>query len=681
MSVLMGNHHFLEDIRIAISPDHESIDEAVEQMRRALSSLPSRVIMIIEDIDRLSSPEKIRAIFSICEKFAGDRIKVIIEFSLGMLQQIDKSFTYAFVEKFVPDMVNLTPITFQEAADFFLEKDYTVDEFSEQMSEAVKSLNQKVYSSRQQFEALFQQFGIRINDLDDKYADSIRSVVNFLKELRLWLEYENDREHGEQYGSNKHIHELRVRAITSIIFMKHMDHEAFERIELFQSPLDTFGFAAVVEDDNAGDKGGINGEPVFYNVKKIKELSASLDGKGGISGTGGKSDKSGKADEREPEAQKDQVILKYSRAFSDAMNSDPVVINMFRDLYVLGYYVPDVKPTPEQQRRIDHDNEEIDSVIRNYLANGTSEYTRDENFVNELNKAFDEAGGSPEQLTDVFNKVWDRYYSGKTYKHSGTIFRIADNNFARIAQAYLLAEHRSEYWIKLIDFFDVYQNSEVTPGKFEQLYYCGKFRPHYGEPDVFIKCIRLFLNWAEPQKKTDDYSALDESDGSVNFNNDIWYMRFLTEYVDNLYSYGFSSYEGIEYGSLEGVRKVNESPEMVRITLDHCKEVLEERRDRYKSAGLSGLTGDYDLLLSFIAANEQIIGSENSYEAPPRSRTEVHEYYDHKDKDTFNRLKESGTAEEIDKAFTNGQINAAEAEMILKAQEEKNKDGEPDTSS
>lgn len=443
---LTGNSRFLDNMKAIFFPTYESVDEAIEHMKLALEKLPKRIIVVIEDIDRINDSNNIRAIFSICEKFACKRINMILEFSPKKLSSIDSEFTFDYIEKYVPYIINLSPVTFESVTDFLLDHDYKKDVG---LKDAVDNLMSSINTSKEEIDHLIQALGIKVTDFLSNV--NIRDVRSFLDELKLFLPDVMDKRKST----------TRINALAGIIWMKYFDNKTFKKIKFYDELLYSIG----IEVDGAE-----NNE--FWNLSALYKCAYAQD---------------------ENISEIDLNSLKNKLVTEQKKN--PQFIQQFRDLVMLGYKLPEqyseISSNLNYIERIKYNNDEIDHTVWNFLANGISKYTEDEIIATSIDEIL------RNNDSNEFKRIkYDRFIKEK---------RI-NNPYVTIVKAYALLQMNKRAWKRLLTFIrrDT-EKKDFGPDKFEILYYCARYISICKDKDLLKICIKLFLAWTQNDRANYNY--------------------------------------------------------------------------------------------------------------------------------------------------------------------------------
>lgn len=620
VSQLTGNHAYLNDFTEAVFPDYETVDDSIKQLKDRLQSLDCTVYFVIEDLDRLQDKEKIRTVLALCERLAEKNVKFIVEFDLEILKDIDPTFSYKYVEKFIPNTVSLTPIRIEEMFKFFIKPDTSNKPkrigqgFS--LEDVAYRLIHKINYSYVELDKALDQYGLKITHADrHTYPQSVRATINLLKELEKMLD--NEKKH-DSYANKR-----RIDALAGILYIKYMEHSSYEKCQWWESPLDSLSIK-IEEPDHTNR---------FIKLPDLIRLSNDyLHPKT-------KEEK----DRKTIEEQFKKCVKDLRDTFIPENNYE--YYEDFLCLYIMGYQMPVAGASNNYDMKVEHANREIDQIVKNQLANGLPEYTKEQNFVREMNKVL--AAKDPEQEFEKLNN--DLFYEN-TYKNSETIYLMGTNGFQTIFKSYYLCENKTIYWIKLIDFYDLYttknNNKILDIAKLIILTYCAKFR----ERKVFFRAIELFFSFSFEN----------------NFNNHEEFMEFINEYIDSIFYHGFFANDiHAAYGILHDIMKANQKIDYINGVLDDYIQVLEKYENKDNDVGLKYCAKDYNILINFIGKLKDIMKNSTDFKKSSPFHVEISSELHHANSKVYEDLKKSRDVQQVDEAYKDGQINVAEAHELV----------------
>lgn len=315
---ILSGINFLEKFQGIFNADTALYKDTLLGLKNDICLFNKKIVIVYEDIDRISREDVIKKIFSISEQLSSDNIKVIYQYDQTNLEQI--GFDSRFTEKYIPFVVNLTDISLSESFRFCLD-DLKIDE-------RVLSL--------EDFKHLF--FPVHLNyHIQTKikanhpfslssYNMGLRKPNHYIYELYNFL---NDNESFQKDGKKK--------ITITFFFIKHFLYDIYYQIEVGKSLLDTFQF--------------VNGE----NSNSIKKI---------ISDEKTTSESFGEL--LKHQSNRDKLVVLHWLEFNFDVNSVERSYEGFLN---------------ESQQNIDkrNKNERIDRTIWKLLANGKSGYTNYEN--------------------------------------------------------------------------------------------------------------------------------------------------------------------------------------------------------------------------------------------------------------------------------------------------------------
>lgn len=173
--------------------ENDSYSTTIKGFKEELELLDKKVLIIYEDIDRISDKNTIKKIFWISEKLSSNKIKFIYQYDENKLKELE--FTSEYIEKYIPYKINLTKLTFFEIIEFLIDKD--------DIYKAVFTINDfdffKNYKQKFRYDILKEKFDLNIDiylNIED-ITYSIRNVEHFIKEIETFIEtdeYKQDKE-------------------------------------------------------------------------------------------------------------------------------------------------------------------------------------------------------------------------------------------------------------------------------------------------------------------------------------------------------------------------------------------------------------------------------------------------------------------------------------------------------
>lgn len=220
---IMQQGKLFENISLFFIKNDISYSEAITGLRNNLRSITKPVVIVYEDLDRVENSTVIKQILGISEKIAGNNIKILYQFSETSL--LEKGIDRAYLEKYIPFILNLTDIPFRSTLSYVLEeksnKDFLLKE------EDFTFLYSPIYLPHfKNFDNLNRPLTSMRFELTNV---TIRKTQLFLTELN-------------QVITEKEIYKKNKRVVILFFLLKHFYYEAYKKIYPGESILDTFTF-------------------------------------------------------------------------------------------------------------------------------------------------------------------------------------------------------------------------------------------------------------------------------------------------------------------------------------------------------------------------------------------------------------------------------------------------------
>lgn len=99
---------------------NDSFSNTMSGFKADFKKLDKKVVLVIDDIDRINDINTIKKIFSITELLSDSNIKIIFNFSQKNLRMISSEFNRKYLEKYVPYIINLSRIDFFQIINYLL---------------------------------------------------------------------------------------------------------------------------------------------------------------------------------------------------------------------------------------------------------------------------------------------------------------------------------------------------------------------------------------------------------------------------------------------------------------------------------------------------------------------------------------------------------------------------------
>ena len=523
-----------ENISLFFIKNDISYSEAIDGLRNSLKSIDKSIVIVYEDLDRVENTTVIKQILGISEKIAGNNIKILYQFSETNL--LEKGIERTYLEKYIPFILNLTDIPFESTLSYVLKQEIYKDSLLNE--EDFKFLYLPVYLPH------FNNFNNLNRPLTSLKFElknvTIRKTQLFLNELN-------------QVINEKEIYKKNKRVVILFFLLKHFYYEVYKKISSGESLLDTFTFLYQDKNDTILNwvaychNGGIN----------ILDLIATEDNK--------------------------------LSAF---------IISIFQyncDIETIGDNFEDFINESRNNIKNKNLNEEKDRIIWSLIANGKSEYTDCEKFINRF---YSEVIDTPKtEWIKNFNKLWDDLYNRK-YKDmekrdNYSIFRLGISSVVSLFQANYVIGRTSSQWIELIDFYFLYNKNldSIAPELIECLCYC-----ELSDRNSYLYIINKFNNLKIVK----------------NLNLHKSYKRFLLVYLSPLSQLGFCDTHDI----WDLKDKSKEYIDIMTIERNVFLPLRKKLEDLHKNIPIEIIQNDIEILIKFLDKNIELVNTNNKFEKP-----------------------------------------------------------------
>ena len=385
-----------------------SYSDAITGLRNNLRSINKPVVIVYEDLDRVENSTVIKQILGISEKISGDNIKILYQFS--EINLLEKGIDRAYLEKYIPFILNLTDIPFKSTLSYVLEeksnKDFLLKE--EDFSFLYSPIYFPYFKNFDNLNRPSFNIGRELKNI------SIRKTQLFLNELN-------------QVINEKEIYKNNERIVISFFLLKHFFYEAYKKISFGKSILDTFTFFYQDKNDTI-----LNWAKYCQN-NEINILS---------------------------------ILLARENKFST------FVISIFEykcDIEIINNTLEDLITESKENIKNKNLNSQKDHIIWSLMNNGNSEYNDYEKLVDSFYTGVIETPESKWiQNFDILKSIL--FYES----YGDFIKKVSFPIMVSLFQASYAIGRTTSEWKKLIDFYFLYnKNSDtITPELIECLYYC-----------------------------------------------------------------------------------------------------------------------------------------------------------------------------------------------------------------
>ena len=511
-----------------------SYSEAITGLHNNLKSINKPIVIVYEDLDRVENTTVIKQILDISEKIAGDNVKILYQFSETNL--LDKGIERTYLEKYIPFILNLTDIPFKSTLSYVLKQEIYKDSLLDE--EDFKFLYLPVYLPH------FDNFN-NLNRPLTSIKFELKNVT--IRKTQLFLNELN------QVINEKGIYKKNKRVVILFFLLKHFYYEAYKKISSGESLLDTFTFLYQGKNDTI-----LNWVAYCHNEGiNILDLITTEDNK--------------------------------LSAF---------IISIFKyncDIETIGNDFEDFINESRNNIKNKNLNEEKDRIIWSLIANGKSEYTDCEKFINRF---YSEVIDIPKtEWIKNFNKLWgdlyNRKYKDMEKRDNYSIFRLGISSMVSLFQANYVIGRTGSQWINLIDFYFLYNKNldMITPELIECLYYC-----ELSDRNSYLYIINKFNNLKITK----------------NLNSHKSYKRFLLEYLSMFSTLGFC--DTYDIWDLR-----DNSKEYINVKTIEKNVFLPLRKkleDLHKNIPMKIIQNDIEILIKFLDKNIELVNTSDNFEKP-----------------------------------------------------------------
>lgn len=511
-----------------------SYSDAITGLRNNLRSINKPVVIVYEDLDRVENSTVIKQILGISEKIAGNNIKILYQFSETSL--LEKGIDRAYLEKYIPFILNLTDIPFRSTLSYVLEeksnKDFLLKE------ENFTFLYSPIYLPHfKNFDNLNRPLTSMRFELTNV---TIRKTQLFLTELN-------------QVITEKEIYKKNKRVIILFFLLKHFYYEAYKKIYPGESILDSFTFLYQDKKDT------ILNWVIYCHNEKINIL--------------------------------DLMTIENNKLSA-------FIISIFEyncDIETINNDFEDFVNEARNNLKNKNLNEQKDRIIWSLIANGKSEYTDCEKFVNSF---YDEVINTPKtewikNFENLWSNLFDRKYKDMEKRDNNTIFRMGIPSMISLFQANYVIGRTVSQWINLIDFYFLYNKNldTITPELIECLCYC-----ELSDRNSYLYIINKFNNLKITK----------------NLNSRKSYKRFLLEYLSMFSTLGFCDTHDI-WDLRDKSKEYIDTKTIEKFVFSPLKKKLKKLLSNVK---LKIVQKDIEIIIKFLDKNIELINTNDNFEKP-----------------------------------------------------------------
>lgn len=635
----------LKQFRWLLIEETQSVSATFLNVLSDLKKLDKKVLIIVDDIERLGSEALIRKVFALMESVSSENVQIVYLFNSPMLAGFDRNF----LEKYIPIYINLTPIRFKSIVHALwdeLKMDGTKAALSdtENMAEFPKLDYTIPHILALDPPGSFRSF--RLNNI------TVRRVRVFLEEFRglenLW------ETHAPFSAFPAANHELLLKGL----FIKHFLHDDYKRIVPAVSLIDSFPFHL---DERAKSIAARFSQPVpddvtlpyLFNIRRQMDsdqdmqslMSIILEDDGnynrllalamlGFNFADIRNDlqhpRQAAAGAPRPANPHDRLILKAERLG----NED----------------VSDIKRN--------RGNEQIDRILWNLVANGSSEWADLDAYVRHFQRTVLSVPPADQQA------AWERFssdaYNGSIYKNNTTLCRLGADPYLPLFQGFRVTGADAGQWMKLLDFYFRQERSRrISAEMLQNLIYVD-----LTDHRVYLALLKHVLSCGI----------------AGNLNLEPCMYRFLTHTLRPAFSLGYTRSElfhSLWYleNDPSGARELAPSTQWEKAAMSiveqfsHMKSALEREKER--TPRLPWLHADIDVIIRFITKCEELSRAEKplGMRTPRIEVTESTSTYHQERCDAFRKdlregMEEGLWLERLHDAYDEGALDPLEIDAL-----------------
>lgn len=438
---LIGKNQWSNLLWGILGNEGEGIAASLQGFQKELRKLDKKILLIFDDLDRISETNTTKKIFAIAEKIACDHLHVVYQYDISAL--LGLGFEIEYLEKYLPYSVTLTQIPYKE-----LVEQQWKDIMPKNISIAMKSV-QSIGDGLQNCSHFSTLLGLNLRiQMDLNTRTTPRKMENFLTELK------------EMVATNPALSDSSIsQKYITAVFLKHFYSSYFCRFQINESPMDTMQ---------------VTWEGENQTLPQVLEKFA----------------------QHKKEADKGipyDLTGNFNTFLADDRNRDITIIALLLGyefgIEILAKDLGDVPVEPIITLKKMDGNEKIDRVIWHTIANGTSELTDKENAIRKFKNEV--LCKSDDEQDRAWNAYWRDMYDENLFPDNRSIFLLGIGSFFSLFQAMEVCGATEDEWKRLLDFYiRQYQkgsNADLTVSVIDCL---GHFP--YRSPQCLLQMIRFF---------------------------------------------------------------------------------------------------------------------------------------------------------------------------------------------
>lgn len=401
---LLGKDSWGELIWKLLGTEAFGLSASMDGFKKDLDKLDKKVLIIFDDVDRITDKITIKKVFAISEKLSCNNLHVIFQYDIHVLNKM--GFTREYLEKYIPYDISLTEVPYDKLVEAHWE-----ETMSDACPIAIKDVIAFAGNDRRLYpfsQWLGGNFELAI-DLGSRASP--RKVKNFLTELNITI------------LSNPEFQKQETKeTVLKVIFIKHFFASYFDLLTIGESPLDTLKLTC-----NGADK---TLSEVLAECARFRRTGAG----------GGESEET-----------KDYIRQLLVDSKSREMMAILFLLDYELEIETLSLDLGERIAEPAENLRKKEKNERIDRIVWNVIANGTSELTDNANAIRKLKEEVLSKKG------DEQKRAWENYqcemYNGQLRNGNRTIFRIGIDYFLLLFRGMMLSNATKNDWDQFLDFY------------------------------------------------------------------------------------------------------------------------------------------------------------------------------------------------------------------------------------
>lgn len=590
-----------------------SYSSSLDGMKSDLEKLEKKILLVIEDVDRLNELISVHLIFDIVEKLTTDteKIKAVFLFSEENLKRVDSSLNHEYVEKYIPYLINISDISFEEIIKVLIQKK--------------KKLKYSDFSFLLWEKTIGFPFGVvKVENVlkKMKVTYSIRKIEIFLEELSSYLEKieSNDSLEGLEYKNT----------IITIFFLKHFCHDFYTKLNTFDSVLDQLKI------EYGGHDYTVFGL-IDYQREKPKEVDVEA-----------------------------IVANDVNCAVLWVVHNLGFKLYVDKVEYLHGNLTPILTESVKNVQQKNY-NDVIDRIVKNVINSGVDVDTNAQKCVNMLKSMV--LDQPKENRVEKFEQ-YDSYVSKKSNEEIGfhSVFHhIGINRWVDLFKAFRAVEitegvfdlknktsHSTEHWIALIDLFVESSKALVVDDIVMEVFsYCN-----LENKNVFLRSIEWFCSMRI----------------ELNYNNEKCFGVFVDKYISAIGSLGYAVVHHTYLLSDFPQRTKGNITYKVSIEDINCfvlNPIIDYLERANKSTTINSVMKERNLVIAFVKKIEDMMAAPLAAQKVGQIKvnTSISEHYMHENE--MNRIKALGLKgqmlkAEIEKSYNEGKLFPIEVDELLR---------------